>query len=272
MKYLLVMLCVQVYSGLGAPGPQYGGGGSPSVSAPQVQTGGSVECRTEYQEVWDTEYTETETEECQTLQQKKCYPVQRQECREVLKEACQTLTRPRCVTKSRQACETKQRPEYYTETECGSELREDCEYRWEADNYGGKEWVPIPGTCTNNNYDKCQDVRKETLVDYQDCRSVPYQDCSSVPYQDCSQQEQYQDCQQVPKKECNTVTEQECRNEPYQQCQPVHKKVPNRVSRRVPKKVCSTQGQGQGVLPVLKAGLAEKQINNRKSDAVKFGK
>merc|ERR1712098_693619 len=179
--------------------------------------------------------------------ERKGYPVQRQEGREVLKEACQTLTRPRCVTKSRQACETKQRPEYYTETECGSELKEDCEYRWETDNYGGKEWVPIPGTCTNNNYDKCQDVRKETLVDYQDCR-------------------------QVPKKECNTVTEQECRNEPYQQCQPVHKKVPNRVSRRVPKKVCSTQGQGQGVLPVLKAGQAEKQINNRKSDAVKFGK
>merc|ERR1719147_249337 len=63
--------------------------------------------------------------------------------------------------------------------------------------------------------------------------------------------------------------EQECRQEPYQQCQPVHKKVPNRVSRRVPKKVCDNQGSG--VLPVVKSAKPEKQIDTRKNDAVKFG-
>merc|ERR1711892_264528 len=98
---------------------------------------------------------------------------------------------------------------------------------------------------TNNNYDKCQDVQKENIVDYLECR-------------------------QVPKKECNAVTEQECRNEPYQKCEPVHKKVPHRVSRRVPKKVCNKQGSG--VLPVLKSAKPEKQVDTRKNDAVKFGK
>jgi len=263
MNSFLLILGTFVIGGLSAPQPQYGGGGSPSVSAPQRQSGSSVECRTEYQEVWDTQYTETETEECQTLQQRQCYPVQREECRDVLKQACETLYRPKCITVNQQVCETKQKTEYYTETECGSELREDCEYRWKTDNYGGKEWVPIPGTCTNNNYDKCQDVQKENLVDYPECRNVPTQDCS--------QQEAYQDCRQVPKKECNTVTDQECRNEPYQKCEPIHKKVPNRISRKVPKKVCS--GQGSGVQPVLKSAKPEKQIDTRKgSDAVKFGK
>ena len=66
--------------------------------------------------------------------------------------------------------------EYYTETECETEYKEDCEYQWEGSGYN-KVWAPIPGTCKNNAYDKCGDVRKQKL------KQVPYQDCQNVPKQ-----------------------------------------------------------------------------------------
>merc|ERR1719310_2670012 len=48
--------------------PQYGGGNSQPIKAPAPVQSASVQCRTEYAEVWDTQYVETETQECKTMQ------------------------------------------------------------------------------------------------------------------------------------------------------------------------------------------------------------
>merc|ERR1711962_1269907 len=57
---------------------------------------------------------------------------------------------------------TKFRTEYedYTETECTTEHKEDCEYHWEGQGEA-KVWVPIPGTCKSNPYNTCVDVKKQ---------------------------------------------------------------------------------------------------------------
>jgi len=119
--------------------------------------------------------------------------------------------------------------EPYTETDCKTEYKEDCEYQWEGQGQA-KVWVPIAGTCQKNPYETCNDVTKQRQV------QVPHQVCNDVPEQKCTT---------VSKQECRTVNEQVCENIPYQQCNKipkqdcnsVHKKVPKRVSR-VPKKVC----------------------------------
>merc|ERR550517_1391542 len=86
----------------------------------------------------------------------------------------------------------------YTETECSSQQKTDCESRWEEDGYGGKKWVEVPSTCQQNNYDTCRDVQKQKLVQvpYTDCKNVPQQQCQQVPEQQC-QQEPYTASQQV---------------------------------------------------------------------------
>ena len=66
--------------------------------------------------------------------------------------------------------------EYYTETECKTDYKKDCEYQWEGTG-NNKVWAPIPGTCNNNAYDSCGDVQKQKL------KQVPYQDCKNVPRQ-----------------------------------------------------------------------------------------
>merc|ERR1712013_897346 len=96
--------------------PQYGGGVSQPARQPApAQSSPQVSCRTEYAEVWDTEYVETETQECQTVQVKQC------------------------------------NTEYYTETECSTDYKQDCEYQWEGTG-NNKVWAPIQGTCKNNAY------------------------------------------------------------------------------------------------------------------------
>merc|ERR1712115_509840 len=86
----------------------------------------------------------------------------------------------------------------YTETECSSQQKTDCESRWEEDGYGGKKWVEVPSTCQQNTYDTCQDVQKQKLVQvpYTDCQNVPQQQCTKVPQQQC-QQEPYTASQQL---------------------------------------------------------------------------
>merc|ERR1712198_297561 len=159
-----------------------------------------------------------------------------------------------------------------TETECNTDYKEDCEYQWEGTG-NNKVWAPIPGTCKNNAYDKCQDVQKEKL------KQVPYNDCNNVPKQVCND---------VPKQECRTVTEQSCSQVPYencqnvprQECQAVHKKVPKRVSSKVPKKVCDDGATYGGSVPKQVSGggvkvrseAPEIQVKPKKSDAINFGR
>ena len=71
---------------------------------------------------------------------------------------------------------SREQLEYYTETECNTDYKQDCEYRWEGSG-NNKVWAPIPGSCNNNAYDKCGDVQKQKL------KQVPYQDCQKVPKQ-----------------------------------------------------------------------------------------
>merc|ERR1712154_483301 len=183
--------------------------------APQPQ-GQSVSCRTEYSVVWDTQYQEKETQECVTNYEKVCHTVYKSVCVDQYK--------------------TEYEP--YTETECITEYREDCEFQWEG--YGNnKVWAKIPGTCKQNPYDKCQDVTKtkEKQVAYPVCNDVPEQKCVDVPRQHCVE---------VPDQVCTNQALQQCENVPRQQCTTKHKKVPVRISKNIPKKVCDTTGPGYG--------------------------
>merc|ERR1711887_445419 len=187
--------------------PQYGGV-QPSPPVKTAPLTGSIQCRTEYTTLWDTEYKETETEVCNTVYEKQCNTVYKNVCVEQYK--------------------TEYEP--YTETECVTEYKEDCEYQWEGHGHD-KVWAPIAGTCKTNPYETCKDVvkTKEKQVAYPVCNDVPEQKCVSVPRQECVT---------VPDQVCINQPLQKCQDVPRQACQAIHKKVPVRVSRQVPKKVC----------------------------------
>merc|ERR1712165_603277 len=185
--------------------------------APQPQ-GQSVSCRTEYTTVWDTQYQEKETQECVTDYEKVCHTVNERLCKPTTRQECQTVYEKSCKTVYKSVCVDQYKTEYepYTETECSTQYKEDCEYQWEG--YGNnKVWAPIPGTCKQNPYDSCKDVTKtkERQVAYPVCNDVPDQVCTNQPLQQCKE---------VPRQHCTTK----------------HKKVPVRVSKSVPKKVCDT--------------------------------
>merc|ERR1712177_135473 len=187
--------------------PQYAGV-VPSHPVKTAPLTGSIQCRTEYATLWDTEYKETETEVCTTEYEKQCSTVYKNVCVEQYK--------------------TEYEP--YTETECVTEYKEDCEYQWEGHGHD-KVWAPIAGTCKTNPYETCKDVAKtkEKQVAYPVCNDVPEQKCVSVPRQECVT---------VPDQVCTNQPLQKCQDVPRQECQAIHKKVPVRVSRQVPKKVC----------------------------------
>merc|ERR1711962_1269664 len=137
-----------------------------------------------------------------------------------------------CKTVYKSVCVEQFKPEYepYTETECSTEYKEDCEYQWEGHG-NDKVWAPIAGTCKSNPYETCSDVTKSKAVQvpYPVCRDIPEQKCVDVPRQECVQ---------VPDQVCTNQPLQKCQDVPRQACQAIHKKVPVRVSRQVPKKVC----------------------------------
>merc|ERR1712198_576974 len=226
--------------------PQYGniGGGGQNQPQRAPAPAPSVKCRTEYATIWDTEYIETEKQECTTVYVNSCSTQYRKQCANVPKQECRTVQNRQCSTVYNEVCVDEYRTEYesYTETECKTDYKEDCEYHWEGEGQA-KVWVPIPGTCKSNPYETCVDVPKQKE------RQIPYPVCNNVPEQKCVN---------VPKQECKTVKEKKCTNEPYQKChkipqqdcQTIHKKVPNRVSRRVPKKVCD-DGSGSGMIHKL---------------------
>merc|ERR1711910_84337 len=126
--------------------------------------------------------------------------------------------------------------------QCSTEYKEDCEYQWEGHG-NNKVWAPIPGTCKQNPYDSCKDVSKtkEKQVAYPVCRDVPEQVCQDVPRQQC---------RQVPDQVCSNQPLQQCRDVPRQHCTNKHKKVPVRISKTVPKKVCDS-GHGYSAPPAV---------------------
>merc|ERR1711931_436450 len=221
-KMLQFLTCATILS-LVVGAPQYGGV-QPSPPVKTAPLTGSVQCRTEYTTLWDTEYKETETEVCTTETQRLCQPTTRQECNTVYEKQCNTVYKNVCVE------QYKTEYEPYTETECVTEYKEDCEYQWEGHGHD-KVWAPIAGTCKTNPYETCKDVAKtkEKQVAYPVCNDVPEQKCVSVPRQECVT---------VPDQVCTNQPLQKCQDVPRQACHAVHKKVPVRVSRRVPKKIC----------------------------------
>merc|ERR1711923_179384 len=158
---MLQFLVYTTIISLSVGAPQYGGV-QPSPPVKTAPLTGSVQCRTEYATLWDTEYKETETEVCTTEYEKQCSTVYKNVCVEQYK--------------------TEYEP--YTETECVTEYKEDCEYQWEGHGHD-KVWAPIAGTCKTNPYETCKDVAKtkEKQVAYPVCNDVPEQKCVSVPRQ-----------------------------------------------------------------------------------------
>merc|ERR1712227_1659 len=151
-----------------------------------------------------------------------------------------------------------------------------CQYRWEGKG-DNMRWELIPGTCNtantgiNNNArfgniglgvsaginldvnaginlgfngagsssgDNCE--RRWISKPRQQCSDVPRQECNNVPTTQC-QQVQDQECTQVPRTVCD-----EAKNNVETKCELVHKKVPVRVSRKVPKTVCGNEGGAEG--------------------------
>jgi len=217
----------------------------PSQPSPARLDSGSVQCRTEYTTVWDTQYQERESQECVTDYEKVCHTKTERLCKATTRKECRTVYEKSCRTAYKSVCVEKYKTEYepYTETECTTEYKDDCEYQWEGQGYD-KVWAPIPGTCKQNPYDSCKDVTKtkERQVSYPVCNDVPEEICQDVPTQQC---------RQVPDNVCTNQPIKQCEDVPREHCTTKHKKVPIRVSKNVPKKVCDTgYGYSANVSPV----------------------
>merc|ERR1739846_181391 len=217
-KMLQFLTCATILS-LTVGAPQYGGV-QPSLPVKTAPLTGSVQCRTEYTTLWDTEYKETQTEVCTTEYEKVCRTETQRLCQPTTRQECNTVYEKQCNTVYKNVCVEQYKTEYepYTETECVTEYKEDCEYQWEGHGHD-KVWAPIAGTCKTNPYETCKDVAKtkERQVAYPVCNDVPEQKCVSVPRQ-----------------ECVTVPDQVCTNQPLQKCQD----VPRQACQAIPKKVC----------------------------------
>jgi len=244
-----------------APGP-YSASGVQPPAAPARQVA-SVQCRTEYTTVWDTKYQEKETQECVTVYEDVCQTVFERQCQPTVRKECNTIYEKQCKTVYKNVCVDKFRTEYepYTETECSTQYREDCEYHWQGEG-NNKVWVPIPGTCKQNPYDECKDVTKtkERQVAYPVCHDVPEQSCRDVPREVCHN---------VPDQVCRSEPQKQCAQVPRQQCHSVHKKVPVRISKNVPKKVCD---DGYGSNSVTNQVLPETIVTrNNQNQKIVFG-
>jgi len=226
----------------GAPNTGYSAPSPARHTAPQAAP--SVVCRTEYVTLWDTQYQETETQVCTTEYDKVCHTETQRLCQPTTRTVCNTVYEKQCTTVYKNVCVEQFKTEYepYTETECVTEYKEDCEYRWEGSG-NSKVWAPIPGTCKSNPYDNCHEVSKTKAkqVAYPVCHDVPEEKCVDVPKEVCHE---------VPDQVCHNAPLQKCQDVPRESCHAVHKKVPVRVSRQAPKKVCD---EGYNAVPAVPA-------------------
>jgi len=270
--YSICVLSLVVGFALPSPAPTGYGGVQPQVVAPARHTSPSISCRTEYTTIWDTKYVETETEVCTTEYDTVCRTEQQRLCQPTTRQVCELKYETQCSTVYKNVCVEQYRTEYepYTETECSTQYKEDCEYRWEGEG-NSKVWAVIPGTCKSNPYKDCRDVekQKERQVAYPVCQDVPEQQCAQVPREECHQ---------VPDQICTNQPLQKCEQVPRQACQQVHKKVPHRVSRQHPKKVCDSQEHSPKPVPAVPVTLPEiiaakndqPQISVRANDKLVF--
>jgi len=202
-----------------------------------IHTGSSVQCGVTYALIWDTEYHEETYQECETVYEQQCHVQSERLCQNTTRQECHIVQDQVCNTVYNKVCrdEYKTVLEPYTETECVTLYKEDCEYHWEVVGTE-KVWAVNPATCKQNPYDECNDVEKTHS------KQVSYQVCDDVPAQKCHY---------VDRKECYLVPDQVCKSQPITKCSEVpkqichlkHKRVPVRVSKKVPKKVCNVPGQ-----------------------------
>merc|ERR1711902_131672 len=129
---------------------------------------------------------------------------------------CNTIYKNVCVQKFRTELEP------YTESECTTEYKQDCQFEWRGHG-NDKVWAPIEGTCQNVPYDECRDVQKTHA------KQVAYQECNDVPEQKCVS---------VPKQVCVTVPDQVCTNEPLTECQDVPRQACHSEHKRFPTRLC----------------------------------
>merc|ERR1712115_397401 len=260
-SFLVVPLLASVCLGApyGAPAPP------PTTVQPQpakiIEQKPELVCATHYTTVWDTEYKVEVVQECQETT--------REECKTVQDQVCETVYQKVCVD------EYKTVYEPYTETECVTLYKEDCEYQWVVQG-NNKVWAPIQSTCKKNPYDECKDVEKthEKLVAYPVCKDVPEQKCHYVDREECYQ---------VPDKVCKTQQLKKCVDIPEEVCHASHKKIPVRVSKTVPKKVCNShvvkELVGEAVVAVTVPSVAPEEvteptntiITRRDPSSIEFG-
>merc|ERR1712038_1041641 len=229
MAVFSILAILTAYAAAGPVPINYDYQHEPQVSTkPFRHTAPSVTCRTEYVVLWSTKYEEREEQVCQTLVQNLCRPTIRQECHTKQTEVCKETNRNVCVQKFK----TEYQP--YTETECKTEYKQDCQYAWKGAG-NDKVWSPIEGTCQNVPYDSCKEVAKTQAL------QVAYQECHDVPEKKCSL---------VPEQVCVKVPDEVCQQVPKQQCHSEHKKFPIRISRQEAKKVCNVPGQPKTQSPL----------------------
>merc|ERR1712066_592413 len=141
--------------------------------------------------------------ECKLESQRLCQDTTRQECKTVQDQVCETRYQKVCVDEYKTVLEP------YTETECVTLYKEDCEYHWEVVGTE-KVWAVNPATCKQNPYDECHDVEKTHS------KQVSYQVCEDVPAQKCHY---------VDRKECYLVPDQVCKSQPITKCSEVPKQI-----------------------------------------------
>ena len=155
-------------------------------------------------------------------------------------EVCQQVYRQQCTPVQQTVLEP------YTETECTTTYKEDCEFHWEVKG-GEKIWAAVPGSCKvsrehlfcllivfvlqSNPHEECQDVEKQAE------RLVASEVCQEVPVAECHKEDRLE-CWQVPDQVCKSEPITKCDQVPHQVCHTKHKKIPVRVSRTVEKQVC----------------------------------
>merc|ERR1712038_206046 len=170
------------------------------------------------------------------------------EYKETETEVCTTEYEKVCRTETQRLCQPTTRQECNTvyEKQCSTVYKNVCVEQYKT------EYEPYTET-------ECVTEYKENQVAYPVCNDVPEQKCVSVPRQ-----------------ECVTVPEQVCTNQPLQKCQAVHKKVPVRVSRQVPKKVCQDGQSGhhniaKEVTDVRTVILTDRQVASQDDNVIVFG-
>merc|ERR1711936_423626 len=205
----------------------------------------SVQCRTEYQVIWDTEYQEQAYQTCETVYEQKCEVRSERLCHNTTREECHLVQDQVCKTIYNKVCrdEYKTVLEPFTETECVTKYQDDCEFHWEVTPSGEKVWAVIPGSCKKNPVDECHDVQKTHS------KQVAHQVCEQVPEKQC-QYVNRQECYQVPDKVCKSEPITQCSEVPKQICKVHHKRVPVRVSKNVPKKVCHVPSHAVHTVPI----------------------